>query len=85
MDFDHVRGSKAGNVSEMIGSATVMALLTEIAKCDVVCANCHRLRTYSPREARSSTRQTRPSLSVQLVLALERPAAYALRTEGCGW
>lgn len=49
MDFDHVRGTKLGNVSEMVSSATTLALLAEIAKCDVVCANCHRLRTHCRR------------------------------------
>lgn len=45
LDFDHVRGTKLGNVSEMVSAATTAALLAEIAKCDVVCANCHRVRT----------------------------------------
>jgi hypothetical protein len=43
MDFDHVRGVKKKDVSSCNTLATVK---TEIAKCDVVCANCHRLRTY---------------------------------------
>ena len=46
MDFDHVRGTKVGNVSEMVGHVPAAVLLAEIAKCDVVCANCHRIRTY---------------------------------------
>jgi len=47
MDFDHVRGGKRFNVSEGAASqVTVENLLEEIAKCDVVCANCHRERTY---------------------------------------
>jgi hypothetical protein len=44
MDLDHIRGVKVGNVATMRSSATVENLLTEIAKCDVRCANCHRLR-----------------------------------------
>lgn len=44
MDFDHVRGVKVMNVSRLRISS--MAKLTnEIAKCDVVCSNCHRIRT----------------------------------------
>jgi hypothetical protein len=42
MDFDHVRGVKIGEVSQMTSKA---AILEEAAKCDVVCANCHRERT----------------------------------------
>lgn len=47
MDFDHVKGAKSFN----LGSVTAVTvaestLLAEIAKCDVVCANCHRIRTY---------------------------------------
>lgn len=48
MDFDHVRGQKAHNVGEMLSSGT-HALRREIAKCEVVCANCHRQRTHDRR------------------------------------
>ena len=48
MDFDHVRGSKTGNVSHL-ASLKKERVLIEIAKCDVVCSNCHRLRTYRRR------------------------------------
>lgn len=46
MDFDHVRGSKRKKLSKMrsFGPDTVLA---EIAKCDAVCANCHREREYT--------------------------------------
>ena len=46
MDLDHVRGDKFKNVAKMVGRYSKEALLEEIAKCDVVCANCHRLRTH---------------------------------------
>lgn len=50
MDFDHVRGKKAGNLSTMAGQAISSERLeAEIAKCDVVCANCHRVRTAARR------------------------------------
>lgn len=46
MDFDHVRGTKSWNVSAMVErSFSVETILKEIAKCEVVCANCHRTRT----------------------------------------
>ena len=49
MHFDHVRAEKsftiAGFVSKMSASARSFQMLhDEIAKCDVVCANCHALR-----------------------------------------
>lgn len=46
LDFDHVRGCKEGNVSEMVRHVSPSVLRAEIDKCDVVCANCHRRRTY---------------------------------------
>ncbi len=48
MSFDHVSGEKIKNVNSMLG-ATIKQLKTEIAKCEVVCGNCHRIRTYSRR------------------------------------
>ena len=44
MDFDHVRGSKKRAVCQMSHFNPVL-ILAEIEKCEVVCANCHRIRT----------------------------------------
>lgn len=44
MDFDHVRGVKVDDVSRMTRRSRE-AILREAAKCDVVCATCHRIRT----------------------------------------
>lgn len=44
MDFDHVRGEKVRNVALMRTCSNV-TFLAEVAKCDLVCANCHRIRT----------------------------------------
>ena len=44
MDFDHVRGEKLFSVMMRL-TASKVRLETEIAKCDLVCANCHRIRT----------------------------------------
>lgn len=46
MDFDHVRGKKRKNVSALVNSGNRLAVIAEIKKCDVVCANCHRDRTF---------------------------------------
>lgn len=44
LEFDH-REEKLYNISQMsnLGWATIKK---EITKCDVICANCHAIRTY---------------------------------------
>jgi len=44
MDFDHVRGKKAFGIGGRVGRTPLKDLFREMAKCDVVCANCHRIR-----------------------------------------
>lgn len=46
LEFDHVRGVKSADVSNMVKSASIQALQDEIAKCDIKCANCHRIKTF---------------------------------------
>lgn len=51
MEFDHVRGTKIYIVSAMVGQSwSMQKLKEEIAKCDLVCANCHRIRHQRPGE-----------------------------------
>jgi hypothetical protein len=46
MDFDHVRGEKVADMSRFrSGRLAQSRLEAELAKCEVVCANCHRRRT----------------------------------------
>ncbi len=46
LEFDHVRGRKSEDVSVMVqGGWSLNAIQTEIAKCDVRCANCHRQKS----------------------------------------
>ena len=53
MDFDHRNPSeKLGNLARMI-AFSFEEILEEIAKCDVVCANCHRERTYGKSDKSS--------------------------------
>ena len=49
MDFDHVRGNKLREIGVMRGTVSTQVLLAEIAKCEVVCSNCHRIRTHRRR------------------------------------
>lgn len=44
MDFDHVVGPKLFKIGDSVGR-TRETTLAEIAKCELVCANCHRIRT----------------------------------------
>jgi len=48
MDFDHLEDKSFG-ISDAINRRrkSLKAVLEEIAKCEVVCANCHRGRTHS--------------------------------------
>lgn len=45
MEFDHVRGEKKAPVGNM-QYCSWPRIWEEIMKCDVVCSNCHRIRTY---------------------------------------
>ena len=51
LELDHVRGEKKAGVSQLVHNTRSLAVIkTEIAKCDVVCANCHRRRTAKTQE-----------------------------------
>jgi hypothetical protein len=46
LEFDHVNGKKIDNISAMVSNAAAVdTIASEIDKCDIVCANCHRIRT----------------------------------------
>lgn len=45
IDFDHVHGTKMANIARMLTASDVQ-IMDEVAKCEVVCANCHRDRTH---------------------------------------
>ena len=48
MDFDHLDATtKISEVSIMVNqAASIEKIQQEIDKCDLVCANCHRIRTF---------------------------------------
>ena len=47
MDWEHPEDNKLANVSDLVRKAYSKArILEEIAKCELVCACCHRIRTY---------------------------------------
>jgi hypothetical protein len=49
MHFDHVpgRGPKLFNLGS--GDYSIKTVQAEIEKCDIVCANCHAIRTWISR------------------------------------
>lgn len=54
MDLDHREGEeKLANPSDLVNCLSWKKMKAEVAKCDVVCSNCHRERTY--QRASSST------------------------------
>lgn len=47
MQFDHLdRSDKKFNIGQIGPTIGMARVLNEIAKCDVVCANCHAERTH---------------------------------------
>ena len=54
MDFDHRdRSMKKFTIGLMLHEGWGR-IREEVAKCDIVCANCHRIRTYKDRAPSSS-------------------------------
>lgn len=49
MEFDHVRGIKNFPVSAMMALGWDR-VIEEIEKCDLVCGNCHNIRTYTRKQ-----------------------------------
>ena len=47
MQWDHLPGSiKLGEISAKIRQWSRRLIFEELAKCELVCANCHAIRTY---------------------------------------
>lgn len=48
LEFDHITDNKNYNISDMSQRAySINAIKKEINKCEVRCANCHRIVTYN--------------------------------------
>lgn len=52
LDFDHIpeRGEKLYSIGSGMARMSEKALLVEIAKCEVRCANCHRIKTVERKQ-----------------------------------
>jgi hypothetical protein len=82
MDFDHRPGTeKLFEIADYLATrvvSTYAKLDAEIEKCDVVCSNCHRIRTQERRQILVPKRyltkpQTQPK-SLKLLVAGEATA-----------
>src|SRR6266850_3690137 len=76
MHWDHLPGfEKVDEISSMVASRTRAAVLEELKKCELVCANCHVMRTIDPKRRGARSRRRR--------VASEEPPA-PVRTVGVG-
>ena len=52
LDFDHVNNDKEFNISEFrLHTSGFNKVKKEISKCEIVCANCHRIRTANRKKS----------------------------------
>jgi hypothetical protein len=50
LEFDHINDDKEGNISHAVNNAwSIKRLTNEMGKCQVRCANCHRIKTIERR------------------------------------
>lgn len=49
MDFDHL-GGKLFSISSAVVRKSFESIKAEILKCEIVCSNCHRIRTAKRRQ-----------------------------------
>lgn len=50
LEFDHLPGMvKSFNIGEKVGTYSLSRIMEELEKCEVVCANCHAIRTEARR------------------------------------
>jgi 5-methylcytosine-specific restriction endonuclease McrA len=51
IEWDHVdKTTKSFTISYEMGRKNDQEIIDEIAKCDAVCANCHRYRTHDRQD-----------------------------------
>lgn len=63
LDFDHVRGVKVKNICQFHSLAKA---LVEIEKCEVRCANCHRIKTRTQCEYRGWRKRAMEFMGLEL-------------------
>lgn len=50
LEFDHLKDKRA-NISRMLCTYPWATILLEIEKCDIVCRNCHAIRTHQRQDS----------------------------------
>jgi hypothetical protein len=71
MDFDHVYGAKKGKQLSFLYGCAQTSVLLEVAKCDLVCACCHRVRTDNRRPPPTSRNNRKRQMFRDAILALK--------------
>jgi hypothetical protein len=61
MDFDHRDEEIKTEVLNELRYESEDTIRAEIAKCDVVCANCHRERTHQRKQSRPKKHRSKPT------------------------
>lgn len=78
MEFDHRDpAAKHRELSYLAGRVRIATFLQELAKCDIVCANCHAVRTYHRRTCHDSTCEREWCLGRGGSHISEEPMSYA--------
>lgn len=69
LEFDHVRGQKSRGIADLVSWGFNWSTIeAEIAKCDIRCANCHRIKSIEHGRGWRSTQPTQqPTKSYQMV------------------
>ena len=58
MDFDHTSGEKLLLIGKAVNQHVPLARIkAEIAKCEAVCSNCHRVRTWERQTGNTVPRE----------------------------
>ena len=88
MQFDHVQGKKDFNIGDSFRlDKSTDQIAVEMAKCDLVCANCHALKTFAERKgydvalffAQESVCHKGLTATGRLGLAIKRPWIWISR------
>lgn len=59
MDWDHIpdKGVKIDRLANMVYRCSLKKIMEEIAKCELVCSNCHRVRTFRRASKEATEKQ----------------------------